>query len=286
MPDIYVVCGPTASGKSSAAMALAAENNGLIINCDLLQIYDALPILTAQPSADDKANIPHALYASRHPNEVCSAGNWREDVMPIITQAFENGQTPIICGGTGLYIKALMEGLSPIPDIPDEDRQRVVAQYDALGGDAFYEELERRDPIMAARLHPNHKARLIRAMEVIESTGKSLAEWQNIPPDGPPSDWNFIVQKIMPERETLYHNCNARFENMIENGALDEVKSLQIDIKENRVHANAPITKALGFKDLSRYLDGNLDLSEAITLSQGATRRYAKRQVTWFRNQI
>ncbi|MFP4313821.1 MAG: tRNA (adenosine(37)-N6)-dimethylallyltransferase, partial [Alphaproteobacteria bacterium] len=155
---VYIVAGPTASGKSARALELAAHKyDGVIINCDSLQIYDALPTLTAQPDAQDLKSAPHRLYSHLHPNEVCSAGNWRELVMPVIEEVIQEEKTPIICGGTGLYIRALTDGLSPIPDIPHDVRNAVVEKYETIGAEAFYAELEKRDPVMAARFHVNHK---------------------------------------------------------------------------------------------------------------------------------
>ena len=283
---IHIIAGPTASGKSARAIELAQQLNGVIINCDSLQIYKALPMLTAQPSQEDLDNVPHRLYSHLHPNEVCSAGNWRELVIPVIKEVQDEGKTPIICGGTGLYIRSLTDGLSPIPDIPEEVRGAGVARYEALGAEAFYAELVKRDPIIAARFHVNHKARIIRAMEVLEATGKSLAQWQELERDGPPDHWDFKIETILPERETLYDRCNRRFVHMVENGALEEVKAFAARLENGDVNEGVPVTKALGFKLLRKYLHGELSLEEAITLSQGETRRYAKRQTTWFRNQI
>lgn len=283
---IYIIAGPTASGKSARALELAETHNGVIINCDSLQIYDALPILTAQPGANDFNAAPHRLYAHLHPNEVTSAGNWRELAIPIIEDVLANGQTPIICGGTGLYIRALTDGLSPMPDVPDDVRADVVARYEELGPEAFYAALHKRDPIMAERFHVNHKARLIRAMEVLEATGKSLAEWQKLERNGPPDHWHFEVEIIMPERAVLYERCNTRFEHMIKHGALEEVEAFAARIDNGEITGDVPITKALGFKQLRAYIRGEQSLDDAIMLSQGETRRYAKRQTTWFRNQI
>ena len=283
---IHIICGPTASGKSARAIALAKELDSVIINCDSVQIYEGLPILSAQPSAEDYKEAPHRLYAHLHPNDVCSAGNWREIVEPIIYEVLESGQTPIICGGTGLYIRALTDGLSPMPDVPDAVRAKVVADYEAMGAEKFYSTLEARDPEMAARFHVNHKARLIRAMEVLEATGQSLAEWQKLERLSPPDHWNFKIEKIIPEREELYHRCNARFENMLEIGALEEVENFARRIETGEVQDGTPATKALGFRELRAYLDGNMTKEDAITRAQATTRQYAKRQTTWFRNQI
>jgi len=283
---IHIIGGPTASGKSSAAMQLARETNGVIINADSVQIYNALPILTAQPTAQDKAEIPHILYGARDPNDPYSAGNWREDVIPLIENILKNGQTPIICGGTGLYINALMHGLSPMPDIPDHIRKEANETQAKLGNPAFHAELAKIDPVMADRFHAGHTARLIRAYEVIRATGKSLAEWQTLPREKPPEHWVFDLQKIIPERETLYNNCNKRFEIMLENGALDEVAAFAEKIENGTINQGTPATKALGFKELRAYLNGKITKDEAITTAQTATRHYAKRQTTWFRNQL
>ncbi len=283
---IHIVAGPTASGKSAAALDLAKNLNGIIINCDSLQIYDALPILTAQPSDEDKDQIPHQLYAALHPNDICSAGTWREMVEPIIEHALQNSQTPIICGGTGLYIKALTDGLSPMPDTPEDVRARVVARFNEIGPEAFHAELKAKDPIMAARFHVNHKARIIRAMEVLEATGKSLSYWQNIERTPPPSHWDFKWHKVLPPRETLYEQCNARFEKMLEQGALYEVRDFDARIQAGEIRPVAPICKALGFKELRAYLSGEISKEDAITSAKTLTRNYAKRQMTWIRNQL
>lgn len=283
---IYIVAGPTASGKSARAIELAKEHDGVIINCDSLQIYDALPMLTAQPSEEDFAEVPHRLYAHLHPNDVCSAGNWRELAMPVIEEVLTQGKTPIICGGTGLYIRALTDGLSPIPDIPDDVRNAVVEKYESIGAEEFYKELEARDPEMAARFHVNHKARIIRAMEVLEATGKSLAEWQKLEREGPPEHWKFEIETIIPERETLYDRCNRRFLQMIDMGVMDQVEEFSARIERGEVNEGVPVTKALGFKPLRAYMKGQMSLEDAIEQSQIDTRHYAKRQTTWFRNQI
>ena len=283
---IHIIAGPTASGKSDKAMELAEKLDGVIINCDSQQIYDGLPLLSAQPSEEDKARVPHRLYAALHPNDVCSAGNYRELAEPVIEEVIKSGKTPVICGGTGLYIKALIDGLSPIPDIPDDVRDAVVAKYEAIGAEEFYKELEQRDPEMASRFHVNHKARIIRAMEVLEATGKSLAEWQEMPRQGPPEHWEFEIHKILPEREDLYDRCNRRFEWMVENGALEETKEFADRLESGDVKEGVPLCKALGFRELRAHLNGELELGDAIEIAQGITRRYAKRQVTWFRNQL
>ena len=286
MPRIVIIAGPTASGKSAKAIEIAHAQGGVIINCDSMQIYDGLPLLTAQPSAEDRELAPHALYGALHPNETCSAGRWREMAQPLIEKILGDGQTPVICGGTGLYIMALTEGLSPIPDVPASIREAAIAKQQALGNPAFHAELTKRDPEMAARLHPLHTARLVRAWEVLEATGKSLAAWQALDRLAPPPDWDFEIHKIMPERNVLHERCNARFIQMMESGALEEVSDFSAKIDSGEINADIPLTKALGFKPLRAYLKGEIKKDEAIARAQADTRQYAKRQVTWFRHQL
>ena len=283
---IYIIGGPTASGKSAHAIELADKTDSVIINADSMQVYDGLPILTAQPSGQDKAAHPHELYGALHPNESCSAGNWREMVEPLIQKTLKAGKTPIIVGGSGLYIKALIEGLSPIPDIPEDVRQAAGAKQKQLGNPAFHAELAKRDPVMAERLEPYNTARLVRAWEVLETTGKSLAEWQKAPRLGPPAKWQFDITLIIPERDILYNRCNQRFHRMLENGALEELEAFNQAIEEGKINANALLNHALGAKSLTAYLNGKLSKEEAIEKGQSETRHYAKRQVTWFKHQI
>ncbi len=286
LTTVHIIAGPTASGKSARAMELARERGGVIINCDSVQVYEGLPLLSAQPSKAEQAEIPHRLYGALHPNEICSAGNWREMAIPVIEEVFNEGRTPIICGGSGLYIKALTEGLSPVPDIPDDIRARAIEMQKNRSAADLHAELRSRDPVMAARLDPNNKARLVRAWEVLEATGKSLAEWQALPLQGPPEGWKFEVEIILPERETLYERCNARFLWMMENGALEEAATFSARIDSGEVTNGVPATKSLGFKELAAHLKGKMSREDAITAAQAATRHYAKRQTTWFRNQM
>jgi len=252
---IHIIGGPTASGKSAQALKIAEDHDGVIINCDSMQIYDGLSVLTAQPPEEDLAQAPHLLYGALHPNEACSAGNWREMVEPIIHDVLKQGKTPIICGGSGLYIRALTNGLSPIPDIPDDIRSAASAKQEELGNPAFYDVLKQRDPVMAARLHPDHTARLVRAWEV-------------------------------PARETLYDRCNRRFTWMLDNGALEQLDAFNQAIEQGDISPNALLNNALGVKPLTAYLRGDMSKEDAIERGQGDTRRYAKRQVTWFRHQV
>lgn len=283
---IHIIAGPTASGKSAQALKLAQETDGIIINCDSLQIYDGLHILTAQPPADDLKQAPHMLYSHLHPNDPCSAGNWREIVEPLIHDVLAQGKTPIIVGGSGLYIRALTDGLSPIPDIPQDVRDAAMAKQQELGNPAFHAELEKRDPVMSARFHPFHTARLVRAWEVLEATGKSLSEWQQLTRLKPPEHWDFQIDIIIPARPVLHQRCNDRFVWMLDNGALEETESFAARVENGEVHHNVPLLKALGYRELLSYIKGERSKDEAIEKAQARTRQYAKQQVTWFRNQI
>lgn len=283
---IHIIAGPTASGKSARALDLARDIDGVIINCDSLQIYDGLHVLTAQPPQEDLEQAPHLLYSHLHPNDPCSAGNWREIVEPIIHNVINDGKAPIIVGGSGLYIRALTEGLSPMPDIPKDIRDAAVAMQEKLGNPAFHDALKKRDPIMADRFHPFHTARLVRAWEVLEATGKSLSEWQKLSRLTPPKNWRFNIDIIIPERPTQHKRCNDRFLWMLDHGALEDVESFAMLIENGTVNDNVPLQNALGYRELLAYIKGDIEKDIAIEKAQARTRQYAKQQVTWFRNQL
>ena len=284
--NLTIICGPTASGKSALAVDLAKEHNGVVINADSMQVYNALPMLTAQPDPQDFASVPHRLYGVLEPEKKCSAREWCDLAVAEIERTWSNNQHPVIVGGTGLYIKALMEGLSPIPDVPQDIRTEGNNLQKKLGNPGFHEMLQMLDPDMASRLNPNDTQRLIRAWEVITATGQSLAAWQNEPLQGPPSDWRFSVIIMTPERTALHGRCNARFDWMMENGALQEVRDFCESLDSGAVPQDAPITHALGFHPLQDHLKGLLDQAKAIEKAKIETRQYAKRQDTWFRHQI
>lgn len=280
---IHVIAGPTASGKSALALSKARDFDGVIINADSMQIYDAMPMLTAQPSPEDKAAAPHALYGVLAQHEKCSAGRWRAMAIAEIEKTLAQGKTPIVAGGSGLYIKALMEGFSPIPDVPADIRMRVTQHFDAIGAEAFYAELKKRDPVMAARFHPHHSARILRAYEVIEATGTSLSVFQDMPKENPPAHWRFHVTRVMPEKQVLDKRCDARFDAMMERGVLDEVR---VFYASHAIPDDALIHRALGAAPLRRHLDGEISKEDAVIRAKADTRQYAKRQMTWFRHQI
>lgn len=280
--NVIVIGGPTASGKSGLALDLARMRGGVIINADSMQVYAGLPVLTAQPPPADLAAAPHRLYGVLPPADVCSAIRWRDMAMHEINAAQAEGLLPIIVGGTGFYMRALTEGLSPMPVVPDEIRRRLGAEIAAEGNDAFHRKLAARDPVMAAKLHPGNTQRLIRAMEILEHTGKSLAEWQALPPVPPPAHLRFIKIALLPPRGWLYARCNERFSDMLARGGLAEAEAFTppADGCQWALH------KALGYPELRMYIGGKTSMAEAVTAAQQSTRRYAKRQITWFSNQM
>ena len=283
---IHVIIGPTASGKSAFALSKAFDMNGVIINCDAMQCYDCLHRLTAQPDDDEQSQAPHRLYGFLHPNIHYSAADWRNDAIHEIETCFQNGQTPILCGGTGFYLKSLMEGLSPIPDVPNDVRATAVALQAHMGNPAFHHELSKRDPETASRLDPMNTQRNIRAWEVLDYTGKPLSYWQDLPLTPPPNDYTFHVTAILPPREKLYEKINARTHAMMDMGVLNEVTALDNRIQSGDVNEDALPVKAHGFRPFRKYLNDEWSLDEAITQTQTETRQYAKKQTTWIRNQI
>jgi tRNA dimethylallyltransferase len=238
-------------------------------------------LLTAQPSAADCAKITHRLYAVLPPSEVCSAAHWRDLALGEIRKAQEENRLPVIVGGTGFYLRTLLLGISPIPDIPASFRTEAAALQKEMGNPRFHEELAKRDPLTAAKLDPFNTQRLVRAWEVFHATGKSLAEWQSAPRTGTPEDLRFLTVTLQPPRDLLYAACNNRFTHMLETGAMEEVKKFK-----EHAPADTPLSKALGYPELLAHLAGKTTLAEAITLAQQSTRNYAKRQTTWFRHQI
>ncbi len=279
---VVIVTGPTASGKSGLALELAEAFDGVVINADSMQIYRELEILTARPGAEALARAPHRLYGALSGDERCSAGRWRALALAEIAAARAAGKLPLVVGGTGLYLRALIEGLAEVPEVPAAVRKAAEARHRELGGTGLHAALAARDPAMAARLEPGDSQRLIRAWEVLEATGRSLAEWQaEAVPDGDAARYRFLRLVRLPPRDQLYAACDARFGAMIEAGALEEVRAL----RALGLDPKLPVMRALGVRELGRHLDGALSLDEAVAQGQQATRNYAKRQMTWLRTQ-
>jgi len=278
-PGIIVVAGPTASGKSALTLALADALGGVIINADSMQCYGDLHILTARPGKAAERQVPHRLYGFLDAGERGSVGHWRALALTEIAAATSSGRLPILVGGTGLYLRALQKGLAPIPEIPVTTRREAIELHRTLGGVAFRDRLSELDPASARRLFPGDKQRLIRAFEVARATGVPIGQWQQQP--GPPPTHRIGTILLAPSREQLYAACNARFVRMIKAGALDEARR----IAARGLDPELPAMKAVGLPELLSHLREEIPLDAAINAAQRATRRYAKRQVTWFRHQ-
>jgi len=276
---VIFIAGPTASGKSAAALGLAEDIGGEIVNADAMQVYRDLHIVTARPSEADEARARHHLYGVADGAERWSAGRWAREAAPIIDDLAARGRTPIVVGGTGLYFRALEEGLSPIPDIPPEIGEAAKARREALGADAFRDEVIGFDPAMA-RLPAGDAQRLLRAWEVFKATGAPLTEFQNRPRE-PLIALPVRRLVIEPPRETLYARCDERAAAMLAHGAVEEVRRLL----DRALDPGLPVMKALGVPEISAMLRGEANENESLAALQQSTRRFAKRQLTWFRNQ-
>ena len=278
---VIVVYGPTASGKSDLALTLAERLDGVVINADSLQVYAELRILTARPGPDAAARAPHRLYGVLPAATAGSAAWWRDAALAEIIAAQAAGRWAIVTGGTGLYINALIDGLSPVPTADEAARAKATVLYAELGGEAFRTELGRYDPEAAARLMAGDRQRLIRAWEVFEATGRPLSDWQKLPRE-PGHNLDFRLIGLMPPREDLYRRIDRRFAGMVAAGALDEARAFDA----LGLPASLPANKALGLPELRRHLNGEIDLAEAVRAASQASRNYAKRQMTWFRGQL
>ncbi len=278
---VVIVAGPTASGKSSLALALAESLGGEIVNADSMQVYREFRILTARPTPEDEVRVPHHLYGVVSVSTPCSAGAWLDMAIPVIEDIQARGHLPIVCGGTGLYLKVLQEGIAPVPDVPAEVIDEATVLYNKEGGEAFRERLARLDPDGAAKLEPGDRQRLIRAYAVAVSTGRPLSAWQAEQGAEPPLNARFLTIHLIPPRDQLYQRIEERFDQMIELGALDEVRAVQA----LNLDPTLPALKALGVADFHRYLAGDVTLEKAVSKAKQGTRNFAKRQLTWFRNQ-
>lgn len=278
---VLVVAGPTASGKSALALCLAEALGGVVINADALQLYADLSILTDRPAASAEARAPHRLYGVLDAAERGSAAWWRDAALAEIAAAGAAGRPAILCGGTGLYLRVLMEGLADIPEVPAAVVAEAAARHAALGGEAFRAELRALDPAAADRLAPGDSQRLQRAWAVARATGRPLSAWQAdaVPP---PLGLSFRRVLLFPPRPVSAEAIERRFRAMVATGALDEVRRLAA----RRLDPSLPVMKALGVPQLAAHVDGRMALDEAVAASVTATRQYAKRQRTWFRHQF
>lgn len=281
-PRTLVLAGPTASGKSALALLIAAKLDAVIINADSKQVYHEIPIITAQPSQAEQAQTPHLLYghipASRH----YSVADWVADATDAIKQVRAEGKVPLLVGGTGMYIKSLVDGMSAVPETTAETRAQIRKQYAVIGNDGMYALLESKDPVTAARLNPGDTQRVLRAMEVIEQTGISITDWQQKKTTSPFAREEYKLFFLDYPREQVYENCNTRFLKMMEAGVMAEVEAFdKLSLDET-----LPAMKAHGVPELRAYLHGTMSLEDAIAKAQQNTRNYIKRQYTWFRHQM
>jgi tRNA dimethylallyltransferase len=277
-----LIAGPTASGKSALALEFAEKTRGLIINADSMQVYRDLRIITARPTLAEEARVAHRLYGHVDAALNFSAGAWVVDASVALAEARAHNRLPIFVGGSGLYFKALVRGLSAVPPIPPEIREGVRARLERDGVVALHAELARRDPQSAERLKPRDRTRIARALEVTEATGRSLSDWHRdgLPPLLPPDTFSALF--LAPDRDQLYARIDARFDTMIRDDAVAEVAALAA----RHLDPLLPAMKAHGVPALIRHLRGEITLEEAAVIGRADTRHYAKRQFTWFRHQL
>jgi tRNA dimethylallyltransferase len=277
-PAALIVAGPTASGKSALAIAIAERINGTIVNADSMQVYRELRVLTARPSPEEEAKVPHAVYGIRPAAEAGNAAWWRTEALHAMDAANQAGRVPILTGGTGLYFSALTKGLSDIPDPGPEARYEARRLLVELGPEALHAGLAKVDPATAARLAPNDSQRVARAWEVWRGTGLGMAAWQN--KKLPPAPWRFFAIRLDPPREDLRAAIATRFAMMLAAGAIEEVRALLA----MNLDATLPAMRAHGVPELSAYLRGTMPLEEVARRTELATGQYTKRQATWFRH--
>jgi tRNA dimethylallyltransferase len=277
-----LIAGPTASGKSALALAVAGSLRGVIVNADSMQVYRDLRVITARPTADDEARAPHKLYGFIDAGENYSVGRWRRDVEDVLQEIGKQGRVAVLVGGTGLYFKALTSGLAAVPPIPIDIRATVRERMQREGAPTLHAELMRLDPATAQRVTANDRSRISRALEVVLATGRALSDWhrEGLPPLIDPA--RAVKVFVTCERKELVQRIEARFDTMMKSTALDEVQQLAA----RKLDPTLPAMKAHGVPWLIRHLNGEISREDAVAGAVMDTRRYAKRQITWFRNQM
>lgn len=281
---VILIAGPTASGKSALALRLADRLDGTVINADSMQVYDALRILTARPTVEDEARVPHRLYGHVPIAEAWSVGRWLEDARDALAEAEARGRAAVVVGGTGLYFKVLTGGLSPVPDVPEAVRAEVRRRLAAEGPASLHAELAARDPGSARRIRVSDPQRILRALEVVEATGRPLSDWQREPASPPPLLPAGSVRRLVlwPDRAAVRARIDARVDEMLAAGALQEVaRVMAMDLDPS-----LPGYRAHGLRPFVAHLRGEMSLREAAERTRAETRQYAKRQFTWFRHQM
>ena len=282
MKKAIIICGPTASGKTDYAHKLARQNNGEIVNADSMQLYKQLPIITASPEQKLKDELPYHLYNFQDIDQELSATKYVEMASKTIREITSRNKMPIIVGGSGMYISMLVNGYSTIPDIEQDTRLQARSLREEIGAEAFFEELRELDPEICQTLNVADSQRTLRAYEVIKQTKKSILAYQKQENYKPLPNFEFEIIFLLPERDFLYDTCNKRLKNLFANGAIEEVAAAYKHFGEIKTTA----MKALGVHEIIEYIKGNISINEATKLASAKTRQYAKRQTTWFRNQI
>lgn len=277
-----LIAGPTASGKSAHAVQIAKVLDGVVVNADSMQVYDVLRVLTARPCDADMAGVEHRLYGHVHPSQLYSTGRWLADVQALLAEPALKGRHLVFVGGTGLYFKALLGGLSQMPEIPDEVRNHWRNKLLELGPVQLHEELAARDPETAAWLKPQDGQRIVRALEVFETSGRPISHWQK--QTGKPLIDEATSTKIclVPDREILRTKINQRFALMLKTGALEEIRALNLLDLDPAL----PAMKSIGAREITAFFADKMTIEDVVTLCSAATRQYAKRQMTWMRNQF
>ncbi len=282
MRNAILIAGPTASGKSALALNLARQSGGVIVNADSMQVYSGLRLLTARPDANDEVKAPHLLYGHVDPGESYSTGRYMRDVEAQERRGAFAGRPAVFVGGTGLYFRALIQGLSEIPEVPASIRQKWRAAAVEEGAAALHRLLGERDPQAAAAIHAADAQRIVRALEVLEASGRQISEWQKAAGQPVVDGASARLLVVEPDREELARRISRRFDAMLENGVLDEARALGA----RGLDPALPAMKAIGLRELIAADRGEIALAEAIEQAKIATRQYAKRQMTWFRNQF
>jgi len=282
MVNLIIIGGPTGSGKSALALNLAERIGGAIVNADSMQQYRDLRIVTARPTLADHRRAAHYLYGHLTAEQPGSVGQWLRQATRVINEIKSQDRVPIVVGGTGLYLRALLKGIAAVPDVPSEIRVATSERFDALGVPGFHQDLAKRDPEQAALLEPGDRQRLIRAAEVLEATGKSLVYWRAQPHERVSLPEPIVGVSLIPPRAALHHRIERRLHAMVDAGALDEVDTL----RKRGLSPDLPLMKAVAVPELLAHLKGELDLVSAIGRAAAKTRQYAKRQMTWLRHQL
>jgi tRNA dimethylallyltransferase len=280
--QVLIIAGPTASGKSALAVAAARALNGVILNCDSMQIYKDIPIIAATPSAEEKAAAEHRLFEMYDVTKRGNVVEWLELCVAEIKKLWAENRLPVVVGGTGMYIDALINGVTPIPEVNPEVRRNLQQRLHNEGLLKLYIELQQKDIEIAQKLSSNDKTRIVRALEIVATTGKKVSEWYQMPMLKKLPEANFTVVKIVPEIAVIEERCRSRLDKMVQEGALKEITELL----KRGVDETLPAMKALGVPELSLAVKGEMLLSEALELAKLHTRQYAKRQRTWLKNKL